>query len=316
MELVISTRQPTITQLRAFLAVAELLHFRDAAATLGMSQPALSNAIAGLEKTLGTQLVERTTRRVLLTSAGERIAHHARRVLDALDDLVEAAQAARRPLTGPLNLGVIPTVAPYLLPALLRSLTREFPDLVPQVFEEQTARLLDGLLGGRLDVVILALPTDLSGVTEIPLYDEDFVLVVPRGHQYDGATGLPRRALRDLDVLLLDEGHCLRDQTLEVCREAGLHRHGPTRAASLSTLVQLVASGLGVTLLPETAVPVETRRGVGLGVARFSHPAPFRRIGLAHRSSSARGHEFAALADCARRAVQARRLPARLARAA
>ncbi|MCX9191569.1 DNA-binding transcriptional regulator OxyR [Carbonactinospora thermoautotrophica] len=311
--MVISTRQPTITQLRAFLAVAELLHFRDAAAALGMSQPALSNAIASLEENLGAQLVERTTRRVLLTPAGERIAHHARRVLDALDDLVEAAHAARRPLTGPLNLGIIPTVAPYLLPALLRPLAKEFPDLAPQVFEEQTARLLDGLLNGRLDVVILALPTELPGVTEIPLYDEDFVLVVQRGHKYDGAAGLPRRVLRDLDVLLLDEGHCLRDQTLDVCREAGLRRHSATRAASLSTLVQLVTSGLGVTLLPETAVPVETQRGAGLGVARFADPAPFRRIGLVYRSSSARGHEFAALADCVRRVVQARLLPARLA---
>lgn len=301
-----------MSQLRAFAALAEHLHFRDAAAALRMSQPALSGAVAALEASLGAQLVERTTRRVMLTCAGERVAEHARRVLDCMDDLTRAAAVAREPLTGPLRLGVIPTVAPYLLPALLRPLRERFPSLEPQVHEEQTEDLLDGLLAGRLDLVLLALLPGWRGLATLPLYDEDFALVVPAGHPLAGRRDVDRSALATLEVLLLDEGHCLRDQTLDVCREVGAsERHG-TRAASLSTLVQLVAGGLGVTLLPETAAPVETRRGSGLAVARFAAPAPTRRVGLAYRASSGRAEEFAMLAASIRRAIRARRLPVHL----
>ncbi|MGC0419245.1 LysR family hydrogen peroxide-inducible transcriptional activator [Embleya sp. AB8] len=308
----ISTRTPTLSQLRAFSAVADHLHFRDAAAAVGTSQPALSGAIAALEETLGTQLVERTTRRVLLTPAGERVARHTRRVLDALADLVDEAESARRPFTGPLHLGVIPTVAPYVLPALLRLAREEYPDLQLYVHEEQTGSLLDGLTGGRLDLLLLALPSGIAGVEEIPLYEEDFTLIVPEGHPLAGRTDVPRAALRGLDVLLLDEGHCLRDQALDVCREVGATEAGATRAASLPTLVQLVAGGLGVTLLPQTAIDVETRPGSQLAVSRFAAPAPYRRIGLTMRSSTGRGAEFADLAVALRRAVGG--LPVRVVR--
>ena len=300
---VISTKAPTLSQLRAFSAIAEHLHFRDAAAAVGTSQPALSGAVAALEEALGTRLVERTTRRVLLTPAGERVARHTRRVLDALADLVEEAESARRPFTGPLHLGVIPTVAPYVLPALLRLARSEYPELQLYVHEEQTGLLLDGLIGGRLDLLLLALPSGITGVEEIPLYDEDFTLIVPEGHPLAGREDVPKSALRDLDVLLLDEGHCLRDQALDVCREVGAGEAGATRAASLPTLVQLVAGGLGVTLLPETAIDVETRPGSHLAVARFAAPAPHRRIGLVTRSSTGRGEEFADLAIALRRAM-------------
>ncbi|MGW9209988.1 LysR substrate-binding domain-containing protein [Embleya sp. NPDC055664] len=293
-----------MSQLRAFAAVADYLHFRDAAAAVGTSQPALSGAIAALEDALSTQLVERTTRRVLLTPAGERVARHTRRVLDALADLVDEAESARRPFTGPLHLGVIPTVAPYVLPALLRLAREEYPDLQLYVHEEQTGSLMDGLTGGRLDLLLLALPSPgLGGVEEIPLYEEDFTLIVPEGHELAGRRNLPRDALRGLDVLLLDEGHCLRDQALDVCREVGASEAGATRAASLPTLVQLVAGGLGVTLLPQTAIDVETRPGSQLAVSRFAAPAPYRRIGLVMRSSTGRGAEFADLAVALRRAV-------------
>ncbi|MDI2128849.1 LysR substrate-binding domain-containing protein [Yinghuangia seranimata] len=298
-----STRTPTIAQLKAFAAVADHLHFRDAAAVVGTSQPALSSAVAALEEALGTQLVERTTRRVLLTPAGERVARHARRVLDALDDLVDEAESARRPFTGPLHLGVIPTVAPYVLPTLLRLVRDEYRELDLYVHEEQTHSLLDGLAAGRLDLLLLALPAGVPGVDEIPVYDEDFTLVVPEGHPLAGCQGVPRAQLRDMDILLLDEGHCLRDQALDVCREVGAAEAGATRAASLPTLVQLVAGGLGATLLPETAIGVETRPGSRLAVARFTDPAPYRRIGLVLRASTGRAAEFSQLAESLRQSI-------------
>lgn len=303
-------RAPSVPQLRALVAVAEHLHFRDAAAAGGVSQPALSAAVSSLEETLGVQLVERTTRRVLLTPAGERVAAHAREVLEEIGELVEAAASAGRAHTGPLRVGIIPTVAPYLLPTLLGMMRRRFPAYAPRVHEEQTSRLLDDLAAGRLDVGVLALPTEAPGVTAVPLYEEDFALVVPEDHAYAGRRDLRRSVLRGLDMLLLDEGHCLRDQALDVCREAGAATNDATHAASLTTATQLVAGGLGATLLPESAVSVETRRG-RLSVARFAEP-PTRTVGLVHRATSARGDAYAELATAVRRAVHARHLPVRV----
>ncbi|MEV7865696.1 LysR substrate-binding domain-containing protein [Streptomyces sp. NPDC088124] len=306
-------RQPSLAQLRAFAAVAEHLHFRDAAAAIGMSQPALSGAVSALEEVLGVQLVERTTRKVLLSPAGERLAERAAAVLRAVGALLDEAAGARAPFTGILRLGVIPTVAPYLLPAVLRLAQERYPELDLQVHEEQTASLLDGLAAGRLDLLLLAVPLGQPTVTELPLFDEDFVLVTQDGHPLAGRRDLPRDALRELPLLLLDEGHCLRDQALDICREAGRTDGIPatTTAAGLSTLVQLVAGGLGVTLLPRTAVRVETGRGGRLATARFEAPAPSRRIALAMRTGAARGEEFAAFAQALREAL--RDLPVRVA---
>lgn len=305
-------RQPSLAQLRAFAAVAEHLHFRDAAAGIGVSQPALSGAISALEETLGVQLVERTTRKVLLSPAGVRLAARARTVLDAVGELLEEAEAARAPFTGVLRFGVIPTVAPYVLPTVLRLVHERYPELDLQVHEERTVSLLGGLAQGRLDLLMLAVPLGMPGVTELPLYDEDFVLVTPSGHWLGGRSDIPRRTLRELDLLLLDEGHCLRDQALDICREAG-RSDAPvtTTAAGLSTLVQLVAGGLGVTLLPHTALTVETARNDRLATGCFTGPAPSRRVGLAMRSGAARGAEFEELAAALREAV--RGLPVRVA---
>ncbi|MGS2590134.1 hydrogen peroxide-inducible genes activator [Streptomyces hebeiensis] len=306
-------RQPSLSQLRAFVAVAEHLHFRDAAAAIGMSQPALSGAVSALEDVLGVQLVERTTRKVLLSPAGERLAVRARAVLDAVGELVEEAEAVRAPFTGVLRLGVIPTVAPYLLPTVLRLVHERYPDLDLQVHEEQTSSLLDGLAAGRLDLLLLAVPLGQPGVTELPLFTEDFVLVTPRGHDLADRHDLPRDVLRELPLLLLDEGHCLRDQALDICREAGRGEGvaATTTAAGLSTLVQLVAGGLGVTLLPRTAVTVETGRDDQLETGYFADPAPSRRIALAMRTGAARGGEFEAFAGALRDAVGS--LPVRVA---
>ncbi|MDI3419490.1 LysR substrate-binding domain-containing protein [Streptomyces luteolus] len=290
-------KQPSLAQLRAFDAVAEHLHFRDAAAAIGMSQPALSGAVSALEEALGVQLLERTTRKVLLSPAGERLAARAKDVLEAVGALMEEAEAVRAPFTGALRLGAIPTVAPYLLPSVLRLVHERYPELDLQVHEEQTASLVDGLLGGRLDLLLLAVPLGVPGVTELPLFDEDFVLITPLDHWLGGREGIPREALRELNLLLLDEGHCLRDQALDICREAG-RGDAPvtTTAAGLSTLVQLVAGGLGVTLLPRTAVNVETSRSSQLLTGYFAEPAPTRRVALAMRTGAARGAEYEELA--------------------
>jgi LysR family hydrogen peroxide-inducible transcriptional activator len=304
-------RQPSLAQLRAFAAVAEHLHFRDAAAAIGMSQPALSGAVSALEETLGVTLLERTTRKVLLSPEGERIAVRAKAVLGEVEALMEEAEATRAPFTGVLRLGVIPTVAPYLLPTVLRLVHERYPDLDLQVHEEQTASLLDGLAGGRLDLLLLAVPLGVPGVTELPLFDEDFVLVTPLDHRLGGREGIPREALRELHLLLLDEGHCLRDQALDICREAG-REDAPvtTTAAGLSTLVQLVAGGLGVTLLPRTALKVEISRSSQLLTGYFAEPAPTRRVALAMRTGAARGAEYEELAAALRQAL--RPLPVRV----
>ncbi|WP_435866759.1 LysR substrate-binding domain-containing protein [Streptomyces viridosporus] len=306
-------RQPSLAQLRAFAAVAEHLHFRDAAAAIGMSQPALSGAVSALEESLGVTLLERTTRKVLLSPAGERLAARAKSVLAEVGALVEEADALQAPFTGVLRLGVIPTVAPYLLPTVLRLVHDRYPQLDLQVHEEQTASLLDGLTGGRLDLLLLAVPLGVPGVVELPLFDEDFVLVTPLEHGLGGREGIPRKALRELNLLLLDEGHCLRDQALDICREAGSAGvAATTTAAGLSTLVQLVAGGLGVTLLPHTAVQVETTRSGRLLTGRFADPAPGRRIALAMRTGAARAAEYEELAAALREAM--RDLPVRIVR--
>ncbi|GGT52398.1 hydrogen peroxide-inducible genes activator [Streptomyces purpureus] len=298
-------KQPSLSQLRAFVSVADHLHFRDAAAAIGMSQPALSGAVSALEETLGVQLLERTTRKVLLSTAGERLAVRAKAVLDAVGELMEEAEAAQAPFTGVLRLGVIPTVAPYLLPTVLRLVHDRYPELDLQVHEEQTSSLLEGLGAGRLDLLLLAVPLGVPGVVELPLFDEDFVLVTSEGHGLAGRADIPREALRELKLLLLDEGHCLRDQALDICREAGRDGGAPvtTTAAGLSTLVQLVAGGLGVTLLPRTAVKVETARNDQLLTGFFADPAPSRRIALSMRTGAAREAEFEEFAGALREAL-------------
>ncbi|MCX4447128.1 hydrogen peroxide-inducible genes activator [Streptomyces sp. NPDC087866] len=305
-------KQPSLSQLRAFAAVAEYLHFRDAAAAIGMSQPALSGAVSALEEALGVQLIERTTRKVLLSPAGERLAVRARVVLEAVGELMEEAEAVRAPFTGVLRLGVIPTVAPYLLPTVLRLVHERYPELDLQVHEEQTSSLIEGLAAGRLDLLLLAVPLGVPGVSELPLFDEDFVLVMERSHGLGGRADIPRDALRELPLLLLDEGHCLRDQALDICREAGRTEGAPvtTTAAGLSTLVQLVAGGLGVTLLPRTAVTVETARNEALTTGYFADPAPTRRVALAMRTGAARQEEFEEFAAALREAM--RGLPVRV----
>jgi LysR family transcriptional regulator, hydrogen peroxide-inducible genes activator len=290
------TYQPTIAGLRAFVAIAEKRQFSGAATSLGVSQSTLSQALAALETGLGTQLVERSTRRVFLTAQGTELLPRAQAVVDAADAFSAAAAGSADPLRTGLRLGLIPTVAPYVLPTVLAGVAEQLPGLSLRVTEDQTERLLAVLREGALDAALIALPAEGAGVTAIPIYDEDFVLALPPAHPLAGKRRVPATALADLPLLLLDEGHCLRDQALDVCRKAGVHAElANTRAASLATAVQCVTGGLGVTLIPQSAVPVEASRS-RLGLAQFAAPRPGRRIGLVFRSSSGREESYRRLA--------------------
>jgi LysR family hydrogen peroxide-inducible transcriptional activator len=295
--------RPTLVQLRALVALADTLHFGEAASRLGVSQPTVSGAVRGLEASLGVKLAERSSRKVVLTAAGAETVARARHVLDEVESMAEAAAGTQTAANERLlRLGVIPTVAPYILAPLLRALARWAPRLRPEITEDQTARLLDELVSGRLDALVLALPAGCADIVETPLYREDFVLLVPPQHPLAGKLGLGPEVLKGLRLLLLEEGHCLSSQALEVCRQAGAATNHPARAASLTTIAQLVAAGLGATLLPATALPVETRKG-RVAVAQFRAPAPGRQIGLVWRARSDRDSEYRQVAGYVRRGL-------------
>lgn len=295
------TYQPTLSQLRAFTAIAQHRHFGLAAASLGVSQPTLSQSLVALESGLGLQLVERSTRRVLITAAGKGLVAQAQATLEAADQFTALAAGTGETLAGALRMGFIPTAAPYVLPSLLAALRAQLPALTPRITEDQTSRLVAALRSGELDVALLALPAGERGLAEIPLYTEDFVLALPPGHKLAGKRGLDAGVVGQLPMLLLDEGHCLREQTLDVCRRAGVAAQvlGDTRAASLTTVVRCVAGGLGVTLLPEMALEAESAR-TDIAIARFRAPAPGRQLGLLYRASSARGPGYERLAEIMR----------------
>ena len=288
--------RPSIRQLECLVAVAERRSFRKAAGALGISQPALSAQVAAAEQLLGVQVFERDRRAVLVTPAGEDIVAHARLALNAVDAVGEAARVRGEPLVGPLRLGVIPTVAPYWLPALLPEVRRRFPRLELVLREEQTARLLAQLDAGQLDIVLVALPVP-GDVTTAPIATESFLLAAPRGSPLVARRGrLGAHDLEDQQVLLLEDGHCLRDQALAVCERQGAVEAMEVRATSLPTLVQMVAGGLGVTLLPEAAAPALVPARGPVEVAAFAKP-PGRTLGLAWRTSSARLREFRLLGE-------------------
>lgn len=290
--------RPTLRQLEYLLAVSETLNFRAAAAASHISQPALSAQIRLLEEQLGVPLLERDKRSTRLTRAGEIVVGQARAVLHDVDGLVEAALGHGEPLSGALRLGVIPTVAPYVLPGLLRGTAQSHPRLRLVIQEAQTSALLEALRLNRLDVALLALPE--KSLMSLPLYDEPFLLVVPRAHALAGKAVVRASDLKRQPLLLLDDGHCLREQALSFCDGTGVTPASDVRAASLATLVQLVAAGLGVTLLPATAAPVEISASDALVTRPFARPEPRRTIGLVWRQTSPRAAEYALLAETIR----------------
>jgi len=286
--------RPSVRQLEYALAVARERHFGRAARACGVTQPALSTQIQALEQRLGARLFERSRRGVLVTPAGERALARARDALAALDALVEGARGGDAALSGPLHLGVIPTLAPYLLPRWLPLVRDAYPELHLFLHEDQTARLVARLREGRLDLLLLALPIEGPDLETLPLFEEAFLLAAPAHHRLarGGRRRVAESELEGAEVLLLEEGHCLRDQALSFCQRAGAHEGELVRASSLNTLVQMVANGLGVTLLPASSLPVEVHPDDGIVVRRFRPPEPSRRIGLVWRRSSARGAAF------------------------
>lgn len=276
---------PTVRQLRCLVAIADFLHFGDAAAASDISQPALSGQLSRLEEVLGVQLVERTTRRVSLTQQGEAAAVRARQIVEEVDALIASTEQMRAPLSGPLHLGVIPTIAPYLLPPVLSKLRAKHPELQLILHEQQTSNLVESLRASRIDVALLALPVEAPGTTEVVIGDESFLLVAPENHRLASRKNVTNADLANEEVLLLEDGHCLRDQALEVCSLGGARESSTVRANSISTLVQMVANGLGVTLLPESAVRAEVRSMRDVRAIPFRGQAPSRSLGLLTRSS-------------------------------
>jgi LysR family hydrogen peroxide-inducible transcriptional activator len=273
----------SMKHLRYFDALARHGHFGRAAAACGVSQPALSVKIRELEDTIGASLVDRGGRRIGLTGLGETFALRVRDILRAVDELGDLARAAQGPLAGRLRLGVIPTVAPYFLPGVVQTLARRHPALELWPREAVTQKLVEDLVDGRLDAAIVALPASEPALTEAPLLAEEFVLVRPAA---DADAPVPdAAALGDMRLLLLEEGHCFREQAISFCRISAAAPHDRVEGSALSTLVQLVGAGIGVTLIPEMAVPVETR-AAAVAVARLPPPRPARTIGLVWRKTN------------------------------
>jgi LysR family hydrogen peroxide-inducible transcriptional activator len=275
--------QMTLRQLRYFDALARHSHFGRAAAACSISQPALSMQIKELEEALGAVLIERGARQVRLTRLGEEAALRVRDILRSVDELGDFARASRDRFAGRLRLGMIPTIAPYLLPAVVGDLTRLHPELEIHVREAMTSKLIEELGEGRLDTAIVALPVSEPSLTEVPLFTEHFLFVRPGAD--DGEPVPSGEALREMKLLLLEEGHCFRDQALSFCNMSSSLPREVLDANSLSTLVQMVSAGMGVTLIPEMAVPVETRSAC-VSVARFKDPQPSRTIGMIWRKTS------------------------------
>lgn len=291
----------TLRQLRYFDALARLGHFGRAADACSISQPALSMQIKELEETLGGVLLERSARQVALTEFGVEAARRVRDILRAVDELGDFARASQARLAGRLRVGMIPTVAPYLLPAVIAHLTRLYPALEIHVRETVTPRLLQELADGRIDTAIVALPVSEPSLTEIALFTETFLLVRPAPD--DGMPVPSAESLREMRLLLLEEGHCFRDQALSFCRLQGSPPREVLDASSLSTLVQMVGAGIGVTLVPEMAVAVETR-SASVSVARFPDPEPSRTIGMVWRRTNPLARQLTEMADAVAEVAQ------------
>jgi LysR family hydrogen peroxide-inducible transcriptional activator len=290
--------QPTLKQLRYFVALSECLHFGRAAAVCHITQPALSGQIRELELQLGARLVERTPQGTTLTPLGAEVAQRSREILAAVGDLVDIAHHRDQVLSGRLRLGVIPSVGPYLVPRLLPGLLERFPALELSLRESQTRHLLAELAAGQLDVALLALPLPTTeAMTTAELFEDPFVLLVHAGHRHAARDAVRQGDLAGERLLLLEEGHCLRDQALSLCRRLGAEEREGFAAASLATIVQMVAQGYGVTLLPRLCLDAELRGRDDLRPVGFAPPAPARTLGLAWRPGSPRRGDFAALAQ-------------------
>ena len=287
---------PTIKQLRYFVALTETEHFGRAAETCFVSQSAFSNAIQELESLLEVQLVDRTNRSVTITAMGQQLATQARLCLRDVESLVELARGQREPLTGELHLGVIPTIAPFLLPAALPKLRRKYPKLELYLHEDQSQRIYDKLMDGDLDVLLLALPYDMRGVDIMPLFEDRFALAYRQGTKRVDPDNYRFSRLDADSILLLEDGHCLRDHALAACKIRNTQKVRRIGASSILTLVEMVDADLGITFLPELARESLLLKNTRVRMKPLEENA-YRTIGLAWRKGTDREEEFRMLSE-------------------
>lgn len=289
-----------LRDLRYLVALADTRHFGKAAAKSFVSQPTLSAQLKKLEGYLGVQLIERQPRKVTLTDTGAKIVTLARHILQESDEIIALARADYDPLEGKLKVAFIPTIGPYLLPLIARKLRKQLPRLQLMLYEYQTEVLLEKLRAGDIDLGVLALPIAAEGLETRELYDENFTVAMPGAHPLAKKTSIKLDDLNGESVLLLEDGHCLRDQALDVCNRVHAKEHDDYRATSLETLRQMVAAGLGITLLPELATRGPFGTGHGLVVKPFAKPVPSRLVGAVWRKSSTRVAAMEAVCESVR----------------
>ena len=286
-----------LRDLEYLVAVEEECHFHRAAERCFVSQPTLSGQLKKLEQELDILLVDRNNRQVVMTEAGQVIAEQARKVLLEARAIKEIASTFHDPMAGELHVGLIPTVAPYLLPVIMPVLKKSYPKLKLWLHEQQTAVLLKQLRKAELDLLILALPVETNEFSEIDLFNESFVLAVPKDEQLAKKKTIRLSDLDNREMLLLEEGHCLRGQALDVCFAAGASEQSGFQATSLETLRHMVAEGMGMTLLPELSVPKKVRKDDTIRYLPFTNPQPSRRIGMLYRKGSYREETFFKMAE-------------------
>jgi LysR family hydrogen peroxide-inducible transcriptional activator len=286
-----------LKDLKYLVALADTGHFGKAAERTFVSQPTLSAQLKKLEDYLGVKLVERQPKNVQLTEVGKQVVVRARRMLDDGDEIIALARSNTDPFTGKLKLGLIPTVGPYLLPRVMLKIRRALPNLGLMLYEYQTEPLLKRVRDGEIDVAILALPMAHDGMESRDLYHESFTVALPTGHPLAAKPSVKVGDLKGQTLLLLEDGHCLRDQALEVCSRIDVREAEDFRATSLETLRQMVIAGLGITLLPEMAVEAPFNSQRGLAIRPFAKPTPSRTIGAVWRKTSTRAAAIAAVCD-------------------
>jgi LysR family hydrogen peroxide-inducible transcriptional activator len=286
----------TLRQLRYFETLSRTKHFGMAADQCAVTQPALSMQIKELERELGVELVERRGNTIAVTPAGQEIAARSEAILSQVRELSDYARQHQGVLTGPLRLGIIPSIAPYLLPDILTEVTKHYPNLDLQIRETQTNALVEELIRGDLDAVLVALPVEPPQLATMPLFEDRFLIAVQSQAAPDWTAGDMRTRIGQERLLLLEEGHCLRDQALQFCRIANMQARKALGAASLTTIMQMVAAGHGITLLPELCAKTEVDRQ-RVALIAFPEEAPMRVVGLAWRRSSSRASDFMALGE-------------------
>ena len=296
--------QPTLKQLRYLCAVAQSLHFGRAAKACFVTQSTLSAGINELEHALGAALLERSNKQVLLTDIGRKIVARSQHILSDIEALKEDAVQAQAPLSSSIRIGIIPTIAPFILPKVLPSLHRDFPNLQLLIREDLSENLANLLLQGELDVLLLALPYPVNNTTSYPLFNDPFLLAYPSGHPLGKVKQLKTRDLQGHDILLLEHGHCLRDHALEACKLQSSQLSLAFEATSLHTIVPMVANGVGISMLPEMAVEAGILSGTtNVSTKAFSEKGVWREIGLLWRAKSPRDSEYRLLGQYFKKTV-------------